>query len=168
MIVNGEEAGGCMEIQRARPEDAPIVRRIALAAYQPYIRRIGRKPAPMLADYAALVAAGKLWIRSEIAEIVGYIVLEAAEDALLIENLAVHPERHGEGHGRALLDFAGREARRLGLPRLSLYTNAKMSENIGLYLALGWRETGRRHEAGFDRVFFEKPAPGLTEPSANP
>ncbi|MFN3262463.1 MAG: GNAT family N-acetyltransferase [Pikeienuella sp.] len=167
MITDGEEAGGCMEIQRARPEDAPIVRRIALDAYQPYIRRIGRKPAPMLADYAALVAAGKLWIRSEIAEIVGYIVLEATEDALVVENVAVHPERHGEGHGRALLDFAEREARRRGLPRLALYTNAKMSENIGLYLALGWRETERRHEAGFDRVFFEKPAPGLAS-SSNP
>lgn len=145
-----------METQRARPEDAPIIRRIALAAYAPYIRRIGRKPAPMVADYPALVAAGKVWIRSEIAEIVGYIVLDAAEDALHVENVAVHPERHGEGHGRALLDFAEAEARRRRLHRLALYTNAKMTENISLYSALGWRETERRWEDGFNRVYFEK------------
>ena len=156
MIASGEEAGGGMETQRARPEDAQFIRRIALAAYTPYIRRIGRKPAPIFADYPALVAAGKVWIRSEIAEIVGYIVLDAAGGALRVENFAVHPERHGEGHGRALLDFAETEARRRGLRRLSLYTNAKMTENISLYTALGWRETERRWEDGFNRVYFEK------------
>lgn len=146
-----------MEIQRARPEDAPIIRSIALSAYAPYIRRIGRRPAPMTADYPALIAAGKVWIRSEIAEIVGFIVLEEAPaGALIVQNVAVHPERHGEGHGRALLDFAEREARRCGLPRLALYTNARMTENIDFYATLGWRETGRRREDGFDRVFFEK------------
>lgn len=146
-----------MEIQRARPEDAVFVRRIAEAAYRPYIRRIGRKPAPMLADFPALIAAGEVWTLSEIADIVGYIVMRDGKGSLHVENLAVDPECHGRGYGRLLLDFAEAEARRRNFRMLDLYTNAKMRENLALYARLGWREVDRRTEAGFERVFFEKP-----------
>lgn len=145
-----------MEIQRARPEDAPFVRRIARAAFSPYIRRIGRKPAPMLADFSALIAAGKVWVASDFADIFGFIVLHDGDSALLIDSVAVDPERHGEGLGRMLLAFAEREAARRGLERLYLYTNAKMTENLAFYPNLGWREVERRRENGFDRVYFEK------------
>ncbi|MEX2520472.1 MAG: GNAT family N-acetyltransferase [Paracoccaceae bacterium] len=145
-----------MDIQRARPEDALLVRRIAIAAYSPYTRRIGRKPAAMLADYAVLISGGEVWIRAEIAEIVGFIVLRSGARSLHVETVAVHPERHGEGHGRALLDFAEVVARRRGLTRLALYTNAGMTENLSLYATLGWRETDRRREDGVERVYFEK------------
>lgn len=146
-----------MQIQRARPEDAAPIRAVAVAAYTPYIRRIGRKPAPMLADFPALIAANEVWALAEIAEIIGYVVLRRARDSLHVENIAVHPERHGEGHGRALLDFAEAEADRRGLARLDLHTNAAMAENLSLYANLGWTETGRRRDAGFDRVYFTKP-----------
>ena len=33
-----------------------------------------------------------------------------------------------------------------------------MTENIELYTRLGWHETERRTEHGFQRVFFAKPA----------
>lgn len=145
-----------MQIQRARPEDVEPIRQVAIAAYAPYIRRIGRKPAPMLADFPALIAAGEVWTLAQIADIVGFIVLRARDESLHLENIAVHPERHGEGHGRALLEFAESEARRRGLDKLDLHTNALMTENLALYAILGWRETGRRRENGFDRVYFEK------------
>ncbi len=145
-----------MEIQRARPEDAPFLRKIAHQAYRPYIRRIGRKPAPMLADFPSLIAAGEVWTLAEIADIVGYIVLRTAGDMLHVENVAVDPEFHGRGYGRALLDYAEAEARRRKLDGMDLYTNAKMRENISLYARLGWREVDRRKEDGFERVFFEK------------
>lgn len=145
-----------MDIQRARPEDAPFLRKIAHQAYRPYIRRIGRKPAPMLADFPTLITAGEVWTLSEIADIVGYIVLRTKADALHVENIAVDPEFHGRGYGKALLDYAEAEARRRGLGTLDLYTNAKMRENLALYARLGWREVARRTENGFERVFFEK------------
>lgn len=144
------------EMQPARPEDAPFVRRIARAAYSPYIRRIGRKPAPMLANFATQIAAGEVWVLSEFADILGFIVLRAHAGGLHVENVAVDPERHGEGHGRRLLSFAEAEAARRRMTRLDLYTNAKMTENRALYAALGWVETERRREDGFDRVYFEK------------
>ena len=44
------------------------------------------------------------------------------------------------------------EAIRLGLDELRLYTNAAMSgQNLALYPRLGYRETGRRSEAGYAR-----------------
>lgn len=145
-----------MDIQIARPEDAPFLRAIAEAAYRPYVRRIGKKPAPMLADFPSLIAAGEVWCLSEIAEIVGYIVLRTQGKSLHVENVAVAPERHGCGFGRALMDHAETEARRRGLTEMDLYTNAMMRENLALYTQLGWNVADRRHEAGFDRVFFRK------------
>lgn len=146
-----------MEIHRARPEDAPFVREIAREAYQPYVRRIGREPAPMVADFAALINAAEVWVAVDFAEILGYIVMRPRADALHIENVAVSPPRHGEGVGKALLDFAEAEAARVGLARMDLYTNAKMRENLSLYPRLGWIETDRRTEDGFERVYYEKP-----------
>lgn len=43
-----------------------------------------------------------------------------------------------------------------GLSRVTLFTNVKMSENIGFYAKLGFVETGRRMEDGFERVYFYK------------
>jgi hypothetical protein len=42
-------------IRRARPQDTATLAAIAHAAHQPYIARIGRPPAPMLADYDATI-----------------------------------------------------------------------------------------------------------------
>ena len=45
---------------------------------------------------------------------------------------------------------------RVGIPRMDLYTNAKMRENLSLYPRLGWTEVARRTEDGFEHVYFEK------------
>ena len=39
---------------------------------------------------------------------------------------------------------------------MSLYTNAKMTRNLDWYVKLGFVETRRIREDGFDRVYFEK------------
>jgi hypothetical protein len=39
--------------------DVPVLESIAAAAYQPYVPRIGRAPAPVTADYAAAVHRGE-------------------------------------------------------------------------------------------------------------
>ena len=49
-------------IRAAAPEDLDAIRRIARAAYAPYVPRIGREPAPMVADFAAAIAAGQVWV----------------------------------------------------------------------------------------------------------
>ena len=56
-----------------------------------------------------------------------------------------------------MITFAEEEAKRRGYDELRLYTNVLMVENIVLYQHLGFREIGRIHEHGFDRVYMAKP-----------
>lgn len=144
-------------IRPARPDEAFWVRALVRRAYAPYIPRMGKEPAPMLADYGALIAWGQVHVLEENGEAVALIVIYPKDDALFIENIAVDPVAQGKGHGRALLAFAEAEARRLGLKALRLYTNAAMTENLAFYPGRGFRETERREEDGYKRVFFEKP-----------
>jgi ribosomal protein S18 acetylase RimI-like enzyme len=143
-------------IRPALPDDADAVTACVRAAYARYVERIGREPAPMGADYAALIAAGAVWVADEAGRIVGVLVLEARPPALQVENVAVAPERQGRGLGRELLAFAERRARGAGLDAVTLYTNERMTENLRLYPALGYAETGRGTQDGYARVFYRK------------
>jgi ribosomal protein S18 acetylase RimI-like enzyme len=145
-----------MTIRRATPDDVPAITRIVQAAYAAYIPRIGRKPAPMLDDYAAQVREGQAWVVEADGAVAGVLVLLAAPDHLMIHNVAVDPARRRTGAGRALLRFAEAEALRLGVAEVRLYTNETMVENIALYRRIGYRETGRGVRAGFSRVDFSK------------
>ena len=86
----------------------------------------------------------------------GRLVLIRQADGLLLDNVAVHPDHQGRGFGRRLIDFAEADARRQGYEALDLYTHELMTENIGMYRALGYAETGRRIEHGYPRVYMRK------------
>ena len=58
--------------------------------------------------------------------------------------------------GRRLLAFAEAEALRRGYCEIQLYTHQTMVENQRLYASIGYEETGRGTEAGYDRVFMRK------------
>ena len=143
-------------IRPARPEDRPAVEAIVAAAYTPYIARIGKPPGPMLDDYAALIGAGAVRVLEDEGNVAAILVLLPKPDHLLLDNIAVRPDRQGQGLGRRLIEFAETEAARLGYRELRLYTHEKMTENIALYKRFGFVETGRGHEAGYDRVFMTK------------
>ncbi len=145
-----------MQIRPADAADLPAIQRIVDAAYTKYIARIGKPPGPMLDDYAALVRSHAIWVAADDAGIAGLIVLLPEPDHLLLDNIAVDPARHGQGIGRRLMEFADAEAIRRHYPELRLYTHEKMTENIALYSRIGWEETGRAEQNGFDRVFFRK------------
>jgi GNAT superfamily N-acetyltransferase len=145
-------------IRRAEPADRQQVEAIVRAAYELYVERIGKPPGPMLDDYRRLIDQGVVSVLEEAnGPIAALIVLLPQPAHLLLDNVAVRPDRQGRGVGRRLIAFAEAEARRLGYAELRLYTHAMMTENIALYTRLGFRETGRGHEAGYDRVFMTKP-----------
>lgn len=73
-----------------------------------------------------------------------------------LENVAVAPECQGHGLGKRLIGHCEQTARALGCAAVELYTNEKMTENLSLYPAMGYVETGRRREDGFNRVYFRK------------
>ena len=144
-------------IRCARAEDRAAVEAIVRDAYAVYIERIGKPPGPMLDDYAALIADGAVNVLEEAGgTMAAIIVLLRKPDHLLLDNIAVRPDRQGSGLGRRLIAFAEAEARRLGHAELRLYTHETMTENIALYTRLGFVETGRGREAGYDRVFMTK------------
>lgn len=143
-------------LRLAETADRPGVARCAKAAYGLYLARMDRPPAPLLADYGALIAAGELHVLVDRRDIVGFIVLRPNPDHLFVENLAVDPGRQGRGHGRRLMAFAESHAGALGLAALRLYTNAVMRENIPFYENLGFAVTARRREDGYDRVYMGK------------
>src|SRR5262249_5542185 len=140
-------------IRKASTADAARIGAIARAAYAKYISRIGREPAPMLADFAAAIAADRVVVIETGGVVDGYMVAWPEVDAYFIDNIAVDPARQGEGLGRRLIDHAVGEASRLRLPAVRLYTNVAMSENLSMYAHLGFAETHRAVEHGFDRAY---------------
>ena len=145
-------------IRRAAPADREQAEAVVRAAYGIYVERLGKPPGPMLDDYRLLIADGAVRVIEDTdGSIAALIVLLPRSDHLLLDNVAVRPDRQGRGLGRRLIAFAEAEARRLGFAELRLYTHTMMTENIALYTRLGFRETGRGRQAGYDRVFMTKP-----------
>ncbi|MFI6733574.1 GNAT family N-acetyltransferase [Nonomuraea sp. NPDC050451] len=133
--------------------DKAAVERLVHDAYSPWIEVVGMRPLPMEADYGALISAGRVHVTDALD---GLIVLVPEDGVLLVENVAVRPDRQGKGLGRTLMAYAEEQARRLGLPALRLYTNTKMTTNIALYGSLGYVETGRMGVEGRSAVMMRK------------
>ena len=140
-------------IRSATPDDVARIRTIAHAAYAKYVQRIGREPSPMFADYDGDVAAQRVVVIEAAGSVDGYLVAWPEADAYFIENIGVDPSCQGAGLGRRLMDHAAAEAGRLQLPALKLYTHALMFENLSMYAHLGFVETHRVFEKGFNRVY---------------
>lgn len=153
-------------LSRATPADAPALQALVNAAYTKYIPRIGRPPAPMNTDYAALIASPSEYhvhmLRadsdrdSDVA--VGALVLadHAHDDAVHVDNLVVDPSAQGRGYGRLLMDAAEKYAWEQKRGALTLHTNEKMVENLAIYAKMGFAEVDRRVEDGYHRVYFRK------------
>jgi GNAT superfamily N-acetyltransferase len=144
-------------IRRATDADLAAVEQVVQDAYRIYIPRIGKPPGPMLDDYSARIAEGSVSVvEAGDGTTAGIVVLLPEVDHLLLDNIAVRPDHQGQGFGRVLLEFAEQRARQLGYNEIRLYTHEKMTENIGLYARIGFAETGRGHQDGYDRVFMTK------------
>lgn len=157
-------------LSRATSADVPALQALVNAAYTKYIPRIGRPPAPMNTDYAALIASpGEYDVHmlragspdssdSNSDVVVGAIVLadHAHDDAVHVDNLVVHPAAQGRGYGRVLMNVAEKYAWEKKRSGLTLHTNEKMVENLGIYAKMGFVEVDRRVEDGYHRVYFRK------------
>ena len=128
----------------ACPEDLAAIVSLTEAAYAPYNAILDAPPIPVTEDYAPRIARGEVWLLEGGGELAGVLTLERHEDHAMIFSVAVSPAFQGKGFGIKLLNHADQQTRLWGLPEIRLYTNAKMERNIALYLAYGYRETGRR------------------------
>jgi len=146
-----------IRIRPGRKQDRKYLERIAAAAYRQYIAVMGKRPAPMLADYGHHLAHDTVFVvldQSQGAPL-GYAVLILKKDGWWLENIAVDPRHAGRGIGTALLHHL-EEYLAARTQRYQLYTNKLMARNIKWYLRSGFDETARRLEDGYERVFFAK------------
>jgi ribosomal protein S18 acetylase RimI-like enzyme len=145
-----------MAIRRAKEDDQEAIEACVRAAYARYIPRIGKEPAPIRADYAALIAQGVVFVIGDASDVRGIVVCFPNEDHFFLENIAIDPAHQGHGFGRALMRFVEEEARAAGLREIQLYTHERMTENLEYYPKLGYEEIDRRLENGYQRVYMRK------------
>src|SRR5215471_2750268 len=163
MAIDGKESSMPPLIRKATAEHTARIGAIARAAYAKYVPRIRREPPPMAADFAAAVAAGHVVVIGTAGAVDGYMIAWPETDAYLVDNIAIDPARQGKGLGRQLMDHAVAEAKRRRLSAIRLYTNAAMTENLSMYAHMGFVETHRAVEKGFDRVYLRWSLPGGEE-----
>ena len=160
-------------LRLAREADLCAVKACVDAAFDRYVVRIGKPPGPMLLDFAAQIRAGHVWLATgtstataeadadadagaEPGPVLGVLVQYETSAGFYIDTVAVRPEAQGTGVGKRLLQFAEQEALRRGHTSISLCTNAHMTENQVFYPRIGYVERERRHEAGYDRIYYVK------------
>lgn len=144
-------------IRLADASDEPDIRNCAEQAYARYVPLIGRKPAPMIADFVSQIAAGVVYVATDGQNgFQGFIVFYVKDEYFLLENVAVLPSAAGCGVGKRLISFCENAARQRGVNTICLYTNAKMTDNLSIYPRLGYVKVAERTEDGFNRVYFEK------------
>lgn len=144
------------KIRRANQRDVSEIVSLVHAAFEPYVDRIGRVPAPMEADYVALVDQHDVLVSEDETGIVGVLILIRKPDHLLLETVAVRTDVQGRGIGAYMLEHAYTRARDLGVHEIRLYTNEKMFENLAYYPRHGFVQTGTAIEDGFHRVYFSR------------
>jgi ribosomal protein S18 acetylase RimI-like enzyme len=95
-------------------------------------------------------APARCWIVRQAGAPIGYLVLtlgysieHGGRDGF-IDDLYLVPQARGAGRGKALLEFALAEARRLGIRTLHLEVEPDNPRATRLYRKRGFAETGRR------------------------
>ncbi len=129
-----------ISIRQARIDEAGAIRALVRAAYAKWVPVIGREPRPMLADYDAAVRLHRFDLVEVLGQLVALIETELRDGHLWVENIAVLPERQGQGLGRVLLAHAEGLAQAAGVSEIRLLTNGKMVANRRLYASVGYVE----------------------------
>lgn len=143
-------------IRLAQQADQRSIVTCVQAAYAPYRARIGKKPAPLLADYASLLVRGVVYVLEHEEGIRGVLVMMPQGNSMFVENIAIDPRFQRQGLGRTLMMFVEQQTRMHQLDDIYLYTNELMTENLHFYHHLGFKEEERRTEDGYRRIFLRK------------
>jgi ribosomal protein S18 acetylase RimI-like enzyme len=81
--------------------------------------------------------------------IVGVVLWNEEDGALYISRLSIHPARRRQGLARMLMDETEREARRRGLPRMTLGVRLELEENRQFFKSCGFEDASLRSHEGF-------------------
>lgn len=99
-------------------------------------------------DVAARFEAGPILLAHDQGELVGSLYCAPKDGGLYLTRMAVKPSRQQQGIGRALLASAEGEARRLGLPKLTLRVRLNLPDNRAYFERAGFAVIGQGQDPG--------------------
>ena len=150
--MTGVTGAGDRPIRAAEFGDAALIAdlvRLAFAAQS----RPTNPPSSALQETAATIsdhlARGGGAVVERGGVMVGVVLWNEEDGALYISRLSVNPEHRRQGIARALIDAAEREARRQGLPRMTLGVRLELEENRRLFRSCGFEDAVLKSHAGF-------------------
>jgi predicted N-acetyltransferase YhbS len=104
-----------------------------------------------VADLEARLATDTVFIAEEGAEIAGSVFCTPQEGALYVGRLAVSPQHQRRGVAKALMAEADAEARRLGLPQLTLRARIMLKGNVAFFNTCGFAVAAEHAHEGYAR-----------------
>jgi len=103
----------------------------------------GEHPEDYFDKHLAKVGAGNIWVASRGTGVVGFVGLIIEENEAEIEPLIVTQSLRHEGIGKQLVKKVISEARRRGLPSLSVRPVARNEKALGFFFMQGFNVLGR-------------------------
>lgn len=147
-------------IRPGQPADTEAVTALIHAAYDGYVPLLGRDPQPLTDDYAALIAAGEVFVLEEDGMLAGVLVVQEPEPGtMLVRTVGIAPDRQRRGLGTRLMAYAEELADGRDLSRMHLYTNEVMDGTARLYARLGYAEARRDGTDGRQVIYMAKEVP---------
>ena len=145
-----------INIRLATESDYKAITRVIDDSFTKYINILNQKPSSMVTDYLPLIKNDQMYVLIDTKEIIGTLVLKISNEDMWVSNMAINPNLQKKGLGKKLLKFAEEKAKELRLKTVSLYTSSKIPELYEYYVKQGFKETERKKEDGFDRVYLSK------------
>ena len=142
-----------MFFRRAVAEDHKIIIAIAQKAYEKYVERMGKEPAPMR---PVIQKEDVVFICEDNKQIIAFAILVKINDQIILDNIAVDPTHQKKGIGNNFIKFIEEYLMEQKVNKYQLYTNEMMFENIDWYQKIGFKIFKKVTEKGFNRIYFEK------------
>ncbi|MDC0944517.1 GNAT family N-acetyltransferase [Candidatus Pelagibacter sp.] len=137
----------------AKLEDHKIIMAIALKAYEKYIERMGKEPAPMR---PIIQKENVVFVYEDNKQVIAFAILVKINDQIILDSIAVDPSHQKKGIGNNFIKFIEQYLIKQKFNKYQLYTNEKMFENIDWYQKIGFKIFKRVTEKAYNRIYFEK------------
>ena len=137
----------------AKLEDHKIIITIAFKAYEKYVERMGKEPAPMR---PSIQKEDVVFVCEDNKQVIAFAILVKINDQIILDSIAVDPSHQNKGIGNSFIKFIEQYLMEQKVNKYQLYTNEKMFENIDWYQKIGFKIFKKVTEKGFNRIYFEK------------
>jgi len=142
-----------MFFRRAVAEDHEIIIAIAQKAYEKYVERMGKEPAPMR---PIIQKEDVVFVCEDNKQVIAFAILVKTNDQIILDSIAVDPSHQKKGIGNNFIKFIEQHLMEQKVNKYQLYTNEKMFENIDWYQKIGFKIFKKVTEKGYNRIYFEK------------